>query len=810
MDRLETRPATAVAAESVGRVAIGQSVQRREDLRFITGRGRYVDDIVFPDQAYAVFVRSPHAHALLRGVDVSMSRQMPGVIGVFTGADLRRAGVGSIPCGWHLRDRHGQPMMEPPHYPLAVDKIRHVGEPVAVVIAESFAQAKDAAEFVTIDCDVLDATVTAVEAVSDGAPLVWGEIDRNICCDWDIGNREAVAAAFASAAHVTRLALVNNRLIPNPMEPRAAIADYDSGTGDYTLYTTSQNPHTIRATLCNVVLGIPETKLRVVSPDVGGGFGCKIFLYPEETVLTWAAGQLKRPVRWTGDRSEAFLTDAHGRDHQTVAELALDADGMFLALRVLTYANVGAYLSSGATAIPTFYYAPLLAGVYRTPQIYCNVVLAFTNTSGVDAYRGAGRPEATYVLERIIDQAARETGRDRVELRRRNFIRTDQFPYMTPVGLEYDSGDHEATLRLALQTADWENFPARREEARARGKLRGIGISTYVEIAGGTPSKTAGKLGARAGRAESAKIRVHPSGDITVFSGAHSHGQSHETTFAQIVSDRLGVSFDRIKIVQGDTDQVPYGRGTAASRSLVVGGSAIIKAVEKILVKARKIAAHLLEASEADISFEPAIGYRVSGTDRFLSFAQIARAAYTLHDYPIDEVEPGLEETAFYDPINWTFPGGCHVCELEIDPDTGVIDLIRVIAVDDLGAVINPMVVEGQIHGGLAQGIGQAMYEACVHDDAGQLLTGSFQDYCMPRSDNLPNFEVMAHGTPCEHNPLKAKGCAEVGSVGIPPAIINAVIDALSALGVTTIDMPATPERVWRAIRAARPRDRAG
>lgn len=782
---------------------IGQPVRRREDGRFVTGRGRYVDDHRFPGEVSAVFVRSPHAHAVVRDVDVAAARALPGVVGVFTGAEMRKSGVGSIPCGWVVRNRDGSPNAEPPHYPLAIDKVRHVGEPVAVVVAESLALAKDAAERVIVDYDVLAAVVDSEVAVAAGAPLVWEQVPNNVCVDWEIGDKAAADEAFTLAAHVTTIDLVNNRLVPASMEGRAAIALYDGGTGDYTLYTTSQNPHSVRAALCGSVLGLPESKLRVISPDVGGGFGTKIFLYPEETTITWAAGKVGRPIRWTSDRSEAFLTDAQGRDHRTRAELAIDADGMFIGLRVKTHANVGAYLSSGATAIPTFYYGQLLAGVYRTPAIHCNVVLAFTNTCGVDAYRGAGRPEATYVLERLIDKAAAETGRDRVELRRRNFIKREDFPYKTPVGLEYDSGDHDATLAIALDVADWNGFEARRSEARGRGRLRGIGISTYVEIAGGTPSRLLGQLGGRGGRAESAQVRVHPSGAVTVFSGAHSHGQGHETTFAQLVCERLAVPFDSVKIVQGDTDQVPFGRGTAASRSLVIGGSAILRALDKIVAKATIIAGHMLETSPVDVVFEQG-AFRIKGTDRALSFKDVARAAYSAHDFPIEEIEPGLDETAYYDPRNWTFPGGCHVCELEVDPDTGTTEIVRIVAVDDLGAIINPMIVEGQIHGGLAQGIGQALFEGCVYDSGGQLVTGSFQDYCLPRADDLPSYDVLSHATFCEHNPLKAKGCAEVGSVGIPPAVVNALLDALRDEGVEDIDMPATPLAVWTSLQASR------
>ncbi|MGI6853935.1 xanthine dehydrogenase family protein molybdopterin-binding subunit [Mesorhizobium sp. 1B3] len=771
-------------------------------MRFITGQGRYVDDLKLHRPWRAVFVRSPHAHARILRVDVAEALRAPGVIAVFRGSDLLDSGVGSIPCAWFLRSKDGSPMVEPPRYPLAVDKVRHVGDPLAVVIAETALQARDAAECIVVDYEELPAVTRGVDAMKDHAPLVWEQAAGNICCDWEIGDSTAVEAAFARAAHVTRIGLTNNRLVANPMEPRTAVASYDAGSDAFVLYTTSQNPHQVRSVLCNSVLKIPETRLRVVSPDVGGGFGTKASIYPEEAVLAWAARALRGTVRWTNDRSEGFLTDVQGRDHETCAELALDENGVFIGLRVRTIANVGAYLSSGSTAIPTYYYAPLLSGPYRTHAIYCNVTVCFSNTTSVDAYRGAGRPEATYVLERLIEKAAREMAIDRVELRRRNFIRAEEFPYKTPLGLEYDSGDHEKTLELALEAADWSGFEARREASRQRGMLRGIGLSTYVEIAGGTPSKMVGLVGGRGGRSEAAQIRIHPSGDVTVFSGTHSHGQGHETTYAQIVAERLGVPLDGIKIVQGDTDQLPYGRGTIASRSLVVGGSAIVAGLDKIVSKASKIAAHLLEAAPDDVEFE-AGEFRVSGTDRIRTFKDVARAAYQLHDYPIDALEPGLDETAFYDPKNWTFPGGCHVCELEIDPETGVVTIERIIAADDVGRVINPMIVEGQIHGGLAQGVGQAIFESCAFDESGQPLTGSFMDYAMPRASDMPNFTVLTHGTDCNHNPLKAKGCAEVGSVGVPPAIINALLDALHEKGVDSLEMPATPFAIWKALNQA-------
>ncbi|MFZ9634663.1 MAG: xanthine dehydrogenase family protein molybdopterin-binding subunit, partial [Alphaproteobacteria bacterium] len=590
-----------------------------------------------------------------------------------------------------------------------------------------------------------------------------------------------------------------NRLIPNAMEPRAATGDFDPASGDYTLYTTSQNPHVIRLLMGAFVLHIPESKLRVYAPDVGGGFGSKIYHYAEEAIVTWAAGKVKRPVRWTADRSESFMSDAHGRDHHSHAELALDKDGKFLALRVDTTANMGAYLSTFASCIPTYLYATLLAGVYTTPAIYVEVKAVFTNTVPVDAYRGAGRPEATFLLERLVDVAAREMGMDRVEIRRRNFIPTNAFPYQTPVALQYDSGDYFSTLEQAQKAADWAGFEARRAEARKRGKLRGIGISTYLEACGIAPSNIAGALGARAGLYEAATVRVHPTGSVTILTGSHSHGQGHETTFAQVVSETLGIGIEQVEIVHGDTNKIPFGMGTYGSRSLAVGGTAIVKALDKVVGKAKKIAAHLLEASVNDIEFKDG-KFTVVGTDKSKTFGEIALTAYVPHNYPLEELEPGLEENAFYDPKNFTFPGGCHIAEVEIDPDTGVTKVVKFTAVDDVGRVINPMIVEGQVQGGVAQGIGQALLENCVYDKDGQLITGSYMDYAMPRADDLPSIGVATHTTLCTHNPLGVKGCGEVGAIGSPPAVINAVVDALKDHGVTHMDMPASPQKVWSVI----------
>lgn len=780
---------------------IGASVRRKEDLRFLSGRGQYTDDINRPGQAHAWILRSPHAHARIAAIGTAAAAAMPGVVAIYTGADL--AAIGGLPCGWQIHNKDGTPMAEPKHPVLAEGKVRHVGDPVAVVIAETRAQARDAAEAIQLDYEVLSAAASMAAAQAAGAPRVHDDVAGNLCYDWHIGDGAAVEAAFAKAAHRVVFETTNNRLVPNAMEPRAAVGDYDTTTGEHTLYTTSQNPHVIRLLMGAFVLNIPEAKLRVVAPDVGGGFGSKIYHYAEEAIVTWAAAKLGRAVKWTADRTESFLSDAHGRDHVTRAELALDAEGRFLALKVHTQANMGAYLSTFAPCVPTYLYATLLAGVYTTPAIYAEVKAVFTNTVPVDAYRGAGRPEATFLLERLVDVAAKQTGFDRVELRRKNFISPDAFPYQTPVALQYDSGNYHATLDQALATADWAGFEARRAEAKARGRLRGIGISTYLEACGIAPSAVVGSLGARAGLYEVGTIRVHPTGSVTVLTGAHSHGQGHETTFAQLVADKLGVSVANVDVVHGDTAKVPFGMGTYGSRSLAVGGSAMQKAMDKIVLKGRKIAAHLLEADVDDIEFDRGT-FRVAGTDRTKSLTEISLAAYVPHNYPIEELEPGLEETAFYDPKNFTYPGGCHIAEVEIEPETGRVTLINFTAVDDVGRVINPMIVEGQVQGGVAQGVGQALLESCVYDADGQLLSGSMMDYTMPRADDLAPVSVATHTTLCTHNPLGVKGCGEVGAIGSPPAVINAVVDALRDHGVTHIEMPATPPRIWSIIHGKR------
>jgi len=781
---------------------IGASVKRKEDYRFLTGAGQYTDDIVLPQQTFGVFVRSPHAHARLGKIDVEAARGAPGVIAVFTGADLAAEKVGGLPCGWLIHSTDGSPMREPPHPVLATGKVRHVGDPVALVIAETAKAAKDAAELVTVDYDLLPAVADTAHAADSGQPAVHDEVPDNVCYTWGHGDKAATDAAFAQAAHVTTLEIVNNRLVPNAIEPRAVNASYSRQDESYTVYVANQNPHVERLLMAAFVLSLPESKLRIVAPDVGGGFGSKIFLYGEDVALTWASKRVGRPVKWTAERSESFVSDAHGRDHVTKAELALDRDGRFLAMRVHTTANMGAYLSTFASSVPTILYATLLAGQYATPAIYAEVKAVFTNTVPVDAYRGAGRPEATYVVERLVETAAHELGMDPAEIRRRNFIRA--FPYTTPVGLTYDTGDYEVCLARAIELADVAGFAARRDAAKQNGKLRGLGYSCYIEACGLAPSKIAGALGARAGLFEAGEVRVHPTGTVTVFTGSHSHGQGHETTFAQVVADRLGLSMDQVEIVHGDTGRIPFGMGTYGSRSIAVGGTAIMKALDKIEAKAKKIAAHLLEASATDIEFGNGV-FRVAGTDRTKTFAEVALAAYVPHNYPLEELEPGLDENAFYDPSNFTYPSGAYICEVEMDPDTGETRIERFTAVDDFGNVINPMIVEGQVHGGLGQGIGQALLERCVYDpDTGQLLSGSYMDYAMPRASDLPEFTVeTSQGTPCTHNPLGVKGCGEAGAIGSPPAVINAIVDALAPLGVKDMQMPATPHRVWSAIQAA-------
>ena len=779
---------------------IGASSKRREDVRFLTGAGNYTDDINIHGQAHVYFLRSDIAHGALKSVETTAAAAMPGVVQIFTGADFE--GVGGLPCGWQVTDRHGAPMQEPGHPVLAQGKVRHVGEPIAAVVAETLEQARDAAEAIVLDIDELPAVINMKDALAGGATKVHDDLNDNLCYDWGFveENKEAVNKAFEDAAHVTSLELVNNRLVANPMEPRVAVGDYSRGTDEHTLYTTSQNPHVIRLLMGAFVLGIPEHKLRVVAPDVGGGFGTKIFHYQEEAFCTFAAKACNRPVKWTSSRTEAFMSDAHGRDHVTTIELALDSDNNFTAVRTETHANMGAYLSTFAPSVPTWLHGTLMAGNYKTPLIYVNVKAVFTNTVPVDAYRGAGRPEATFQLERVIDKAARELGVDPIALRRQNFI--TEFPYATPVAVEYDTGDYGATMDKLEEMIDRNGFEARRKTSEANGKLRGMGVNCYIEACGIAPSNLVGQLGARAGLYESATVRVNATGGLVVMTGSHSHGQGHETSFAQVVAEMIGIDESMVEIVHGDTAKTPMGMGTYGSRSIAVGGAAMVRATEKIINKAKKIASHLLEASETDIELKDG-AFSVAGTDKSVAWGDVTLAAYVPHNYPLEDIEPGLEETAFYDPANFTYPSGAYACEVEVDPETGKVSIERFAAADDFGNIINPMIVTGQVHGGLAQGIGQALLENCAYDDNGQLLSGSYMDYAMPRADDLPMFNVdHSCQTPCTHNPLGVKGCGEAGAIGSPPAVVNAVVDALQSAGkdVTHIDMPLSPDRVWAAM----------
>ncbi|MGN6310291.1 MAG: xanthine dehydrogenase family protein molybdopterin-binding subunit [Xanthobacteraceae bacterium] len=779
----------------MGVEGIGASVLRKEDRRFTTGKGRYVDDIKLQGMTHAHFVRSPHGHAKVKGIDSSAALKMPGVVAVLTGQQIVDDKVGNLICGWAVHSKDGTPMKMGAWPAMAPEVVRFVGQAVAVVIAETKNQARDAAEAVQVDYEEMPAVTNLKAAIASGAPQLHPEAPNNIVYDWALGDETAANDAFSKAANVVKMDLVNNRLAPNAMEPRAAIASYDEAEEHFTLYTTSQNPHVARLVLSAFYNIAPEHKLRVIAPDVGGGFGSKIFIYPEEMVALWASKKVNRPVKWTGDRTEAFLTDAHGRDHVSHAEMAFDKDNKILGLRVKTLANFGAYMSLFSSSVPTYLYATLLSGQYNIPAIYAEVMGIYTNTSPVDAYRGAGRPEASYLIERMMETAARQLKVDPAELRSKNFIR--QFPHQTPVIMAYDIGDFQASLDAAMKSIDYAGFPARKAKAKAEGKLRGIGLSCYIEACGIAPSKAVGSLGAGVGLWESAEIRVNPVGTIEVLTGSHSHGQGHETTFCQLVAERLGVPVSQVSIVHGDTDKVQFGMGTYGSRSLAVGGSAIVKALEKVEAKAKKIAAHQLEASESDIVIENG-EFKVTGTDKSIALPMVALAAYTAHNLP-DGMEPGLKESAFYDPSNFTFPAGTYICEIEVDPGTGKTEFVNFVAADDFGRLINPMIVEGQVHGGLTQGIGQALLEGAVYDGNGQLITASFMDYAMPRADDVPSYKLQHTTTLCPGNPLGVKGCGEAGAIGASAAVINAITDAI---GNNQLEMPATPDRVWHAIRA--------
>jgi carbon-monoxide dehydrogenase large subunit len=776
---------------------LGAAIKRREDPRFITGRGQYVDDVKLPLMTYAAFVRSPHAHARIRGIDPTAAKARPGVVAVFTGQDVQ---VGGLPCGWMLPD-----IKVPTHPVLAQGKVRYVGDPVAIVIGESAYAAKDGADAVKVDYEPLPGISDAAKAHDKSAPQLFDEITSNQSFYWTIGDKAATDAAFASAAKVVKQPIINQRLIPNAMEPRACVASFSPATNDLTLWVTSQNPHVHRLLMAAFILGIPESKMRVIAPDVGGGFGSKIFVYNEEVVACWASKATGRPVKWTSERREAFQNDAHGRDHITEAEMAFDGNGKITGLRVKTHANLGAYLSTFAPLIPSFLYGPLLSGVYKIPAIFCEVWGVLTNTAPVDAYRGAGRPEATFLLERLMDRAAAELKTDPTELRRKNFIPkfTDGTPYQTPVAFAYDSGDYEPALKRALELSGYAQARKDQEAARKSGRYIGIGVSTYIEACGPAPSAVAGSLGAGAGLWESGSVRVHPTGAVTVFTGSHSHGQGHETTFAQIVADNLGIPMEQVEIVHGDTAQIPFGMGSYGSRSACVGGSAIVRSLDKVKEKGRKIAAHLLEANENDLDFAGGKWSVKGSPDKSKAWGEVALMAYLAHNIPAG-MEPGLEATSFYDPTNFTFPFGAHVAVVEVDPDTGETTILKYVAVDDVGKVINPMIVDGMVHGGIAQGVAQALWEHGIYTEDGQLVSGTMMDYALPKADQLPSYQTDRTVTPSPINPLGVKGAGETGTIAATPTVANAVLDALAPFGVTHLDMPLTPAKIWKAVAAAR------
>jgi aerobic carbon-monoxide dehydrogenase large subunit len=776
---------------------VGQPVRRVEDRRFLTGHGHYLDDIVRPRQAQAVMLRSPHAHAVIRTIDTAAAAAMPGVLAVFTGADLAQTGIGTIPCVSGLTNRDNSPMTMPTRPTLATDRVRHVGDTVAMVVAETAAAARDAAERIAVDYSPLPAVVDTALALEPGQPVVWPDGSDahpgNLCFDWEIGDREAVERALTASRHRVSLRLVNNRIVVNSMEPRGAIGEYDPGDDSYTLWSSTQGSHFLRNLLAEHVFHVPENRIRVVTPDVGGGFGMKLFLYPEHVLVLWAAKQLGRPVKWTPDRADSFMTDTQGRDNLVRLDLALDDGLRFLGLQVELTANMGAYLSNFAPEIPTFSGAVMYSGVYSFPAIHVGVKGVYTNTVPVDAYRGAGRPEAAYAVERLLDHAARHLGVAADELRRRNFIRPASMPYTTPLGLTYDSGDFARNLQDALAAADSAGFAARKRAARARGRYRGLGHAVYIEQSGFPPD-------------EFAEARFDPSGNLTLLMGSQSSGQGHQTAYAQLAAEKFGLPLDKIRVLQGDTDAIGFGRGTGGSRSLPVGGAALVHAADKLIAKGGKIAAHLLEAAEADIAFavdDSGGVFAIAGTDRSVSLDAVARAAFNPAQLP-PGLEPGFAESGHFTPAAPTFPNGVHVCEVEIDPETGHIDIARYLVVDDFGTVINPLLLRGQVHGGIAQGIGQAMLERVVYDnDSGQLVTGTLSDYALPRADDLPALEFSYNVVPCRTNPLGVKGAGEAGAIGSPPALLNAVVDAVAELGIDNLDMPLTPERLWQALRDA-------
>jgi carbon-monoxide dehydrogenase large subunit len=770
----------------MGQFGVGQGLRRVEDARFLTGHGRYTDDIDLPNMSHAVLVRSPHAHADIVGLDIEEALQSPGVLGIYTIADLDADEIGDIPCLTPLPSPSGDKPVMTGHPVLARHRVRHVGDPVVLVVAETPGQARDAADLVMVDYEELPSVVDTAAALSPDAPQLYEQAPNNQSLHWWLGDSTSNDAAFAKAAKVVTLDLVNNRVVANSMEPRNAIGDYDPENDRLTLHTSSQGVFNLRNQLAEHILKIPPEKLRVQTPDVGGGFGMKIFLYPEQVLTLWAARKLHRPVKWNGERGESFQTDTQGRDHVSTIKLGLDENGKFLALRIDTIANLGAYLSNFSLFIPTAAGSKMLSGLYSIPSVYVGVRCVFTNTVPVDAYRGAGRPEAAYAVERMVDTAAREIGVTPDELRRRNLIRPDQLPYDTATGISYDSGNFVALMEESMRRADWAGAQERKAAAAKRGKLLGIGMASYVEACSGFGS-------------EQAKLRLDQDGGITVYIGTMSNGQGHATAYAQLIADQLGVTPDKVRLRQGDSDELSSGGGTGGSRSLLMGGCAIHAAGEKLIERAKALAGQILETADADLEFDEGT-FTVVGTDRRITLDEIAAKSHA-------EGGPNIiEEIGAYDAPPMTYPNGSHICELEVDEATGTIEILRYTVVDDFGKIINPLLAAGQVHGGLAQGVGQALLEETVYDDhSGQLITGSFMDYNLPRAANVPFIDLtLVEDTPCVTNPMGIKGAGEAGAIGAPPAVINAVVDALSPLGVRSIDMPATPEKVWRAIQTAK------
>ncbi len=779
---------------------VGKAMRRFEDPRFLQGKGRYVANLELPNLAHLAILRSPYGHAKINSIDTRKAKAMAGVIAVFSGQDLIDAKVGTLPSGWNVPG-----IKVPPHYPLTADKVRHVGDPVAVVVAEDPYIAADALELINVDYEVLPAVTDARAATEAGAPRVHDDIEDNVSFYWRLGDQPATEQAFAEADQVVEIELVNQRLIATAIEPRAAMAQWNDATEELTLWTTSQNPHIIKWVLSLVTLGVPEHKIRVISPDVGGGFGSKIPHYPEEVIVPWVARAIKRPVKWVATRSESAMSDTQGRDHVTICKMALKKDGTITGITVKTWANMGAYISLVASLIPTAFYITVLSGAYKIAHIFGEVWGTFTNTVWVDAYRGAGRPEGAYVVERLVSAAAQALGMDPVEIRKKNFIQPNEFPYQTPVAFLYDSGNYPALLDKAVEMAGYDKMRADQEAARAEGRLVGIGVASCIESSGAAPSAVVGTLGSVVGFWEMASIRVHPSGKVSVLTGSHTHGQGHETTFAQITADELGIPVENIEIVHGDTMAVTQGMGTYGSRSTAVGGTAIVNAAKKIRAKAVRLAAHQLEAAEEDMVYDQDQGkVHVKGSpDKAMTLDQIAFAAYQGHKLPAG-MEPGLEDIAYYDPGNFTFPSAAHIVQVEIDRDTGQVTIQRYVAVDDCGKIINPLVISGQVMGGIAQGVGQALWEQGAYDESGQLLSGSLLDYAVPRADQFPTVEMGRVETPSPVNPLGVKGVGEMGTITSTPAVANAVMDALAPLGISHVDIPLTPEKIWRAMQSAK------